>query len=349
MHGIPSDKTTGMRSFYLLILIPAFVLLSGCGNSTQVNNDDSTPKELRELNEKIIDDPNDAANYVARAKYYFDKEKNKNAGIGDMNKAVELEPDNVDYILLLSDMYFAVNKTRNTRDLLMRAISKDPQNTEAPLKLGELYYLVKSYDSAIIYFNKSIKINQDNPSAYYQKAMTLKERGVPGDTAQAVNNFQKTVELNPNHYDAVLQLGEIYASINDGLALEYYNTALKIKPNSTEVYYHVGMFYQNSGKTDLAIQTYNELLKMEPKHAYAMYNLGYIELVIKEKPKDALSFFDRAMKADPEYADAVYMRGLCYEKMGDKKAAAADYNAALLLEPQHSLSIQALNRIKTKK
>jgi len=286
---------------------------------------------------------------VERAKYYFEKEKNKNAAIGDMNKAVQLDPNNIDNILLLSDMYFAANKTRNTRDMLLLAITKDPKNTEAPLKLGELYYLVKNYDSAIVYFNKSIKANQDNPSAYYQKGMTLKERGVPGDTAQAVNNFQKAIEFNPNHYDAMLQLGEIYANIKDGMALEYYNSALKVRPNSTEVYYHIGMFYQNTNKIDLAIETYNAILKVEPNYAFAIYNLGYIELVIKEKPKDAITFFDRAMKADPEYANAVYMRGLCYEKMGDKKSAAADYNSTLMLEPQHQLAVDGLNRIKTKK
>ena len=255
-----------MKFFRLLFLLITIFGFLSCGNNTQqVNNDDSTPKELKEINQKIIDNPNEAKNYVERAKYYFDKEKNKNAGIGDMERAVQIEPDNVEYILLLSDMYFAANKTRNTRDLLLRAISKDAKNTEAPLKLGELFYLVRNYDSAIIYFNKSIKINQDNPSAYYQKGMALKERGAPGDTAQAVNNFQKAVEFNPNHYDAMLQLGEIYANIKDGLALEYYNSALKVRPNSTEVYYHIGMFYQTTGKADLAIQTYEAILCVLPQ------------------------------------------------------------------------------------
>ncbi|MEW6470343.1 MAG: tetratricopeptide repeat protein [Bacteroidota bacterium] len=334
----------GRISFFLALSL----FLCSCGPS-QSPGDESTPRELRELNQKIIDDPNNAAHYVERAKYYFEKEKNKNAAIGDMDKAVQLEPDNVEYILTLSDFYFAANRTRNTRDLLLRAISKDQKNSEALLKLGELYYLVKNYDSAIVYLNKCIKVNEDNPSAYFQKGMTLKERGVPGDTAQAVNNFQRAVELNPQHYDALLQLGEIYASIKDPLAIEYYNSALKIRPNSTEVYYHVGMFYQNTGQLDQAIEVYNEILKREPNHAFAIYNLGYIEMVFKENYKAARPYFDRAYQADPEYANAVYMRGVCSEKLGDKKAAAADYNTALILDPQHKLSLEGLKRLKEMK
>ena len=322
--------------------------LSSCGDNGKQNskvNYDSLPADLRTLFEKIDKDPANGTLYFDRAEYYFGHKK-INEALADMKKASELDPNNVKFHVRLSDYYFASNLTRGTRDELVKVTQIDPKNNEALLKLGELYYLVKNYDTAVFYINRSISIEPENAKAYFEKGMALKE---VGDSINAAAAFQSAVEKNTKYFDAYIQLANLYGAHKDKLAIQYYNNALKLDSNSKDALYGLGLFYQNAGAVADARATYAHLLRVDPKNAYAVYNQGYLALVLENKPKDAIAFFEKALLIAPEYADAVYMRGLCFEKLGDKKKAAADYNSALIIEPEHQLSIKGLQRLAGKK
>jgi tetratricopeptide (TPR) repeat protein len=323
------------------------LFVSSCGSSAKNDEHkyDSLPLELRALSQKIDKDPRNGELYYTRAEYYF-LNKKMDSAVKDMKRAIETDLNKAKYHIRLSDYYFAMNQTRGTRDELLQAIHGEPKNTDALLKLGELYYLVKNYDTAVFYINRSIAADPDNAKAYFQKGMALKEIG---DSSNAVSAFQSSVEKDPKSFEGYIQLANIYGAHKDPLAVQYYNTALQLQPNDPQVLYGLGLFYQNMGDSGKARKTYEDLLKVDPKNVYAVYNLGYISLVLENDPKKARPFFDKAIMMQPEYADAVYMRGLCYEKMGDKKNAAADYNAALVIEPEHQLSIYGLKRLAGKK
>lgn len=327
----------------LTLFILPLLIASSCGDSGKNTSGkyDSLAPALKVLFEKIEDDPKNAELYYERAEYYFSQKSMKEA-FDDMNKAIEFEPGKAKYHIRLSDYYFAQNRTRNTRYELMQAIQIDPKNTEALLKLGELYYLVKNYDTAVYYIDKSINTDPENAKPYYEKGMALKEKG---DSAKAAAAFQTAVEKDPKYYDAFLQLGNIFGAHKDKLCIEYYNNALKLDPKSTDAMYGLGLYYQNVEDKNNARLIYDQLIKMDPKNAYAVYNLGYIALVLDKDPRKAKDLFDKAMMVDPDYADAVYMRGVCFEKLGDKRNAAADFNTTILLDPEHDLAMNGLRRL----
>ena len=340
-----------MKRFLILTIQLFFVLpvffTTSCGGPEKKANDknDSLPPALKTLNDKIDGDPKNADLYYERAEYYFGQ-KNIKGAFDDMSKAVQLEPGKAKYHIKLSDYYFAQNRTRYTRYELMQAIQVEPKNNEALLKLGELYYLVKNYDTAVYFIDKSINCEPENAKSYYERGMALKEKG---DSAKAAGSFQTAVEKDPKYYDAFLQLGNIYGGHKDKLCIEYYNNALKLDSKSTDAIYGLGMYYQNIADKNNARLMYNKLIEMDPKNAYAVYNLGYIALVLDKDPRGAKDLFDKAMVVDPNYADAVYMRGVCFEKLGDKKNAAADFNAAIMIDPEHELAMNGLRRLSGKK
>jgi tetratricopeptide (TPR) repeat protein len=344
-ESVFSIRAAGL-SLAFLFFIPQFFFTS-CGSDevNHANRYDSLPVELRALCEKIDKDPRNAELYYTRAEYYF-LNKRMDSAVKDMKRASQFEPGKAKYHIRLSDYYFVMNQTRGTRDELKEAISVDPKNTDALLKLGELYFLVKNYDTAVFYINRSISADPENAKAYFQKGMALKELG---DSANAVAAFQATIEKDPDYFEGYIQLANIYGAHKDPLAVQYYNTALQKRPNDPQVLYGLGLFYQNMGDVKNARKTYNDLVSVDPKNVYAVYNLGYLALVLENKPRDAQPFFDKALTMQPAYADAAYMRGLCYEKMGDKKNAAADYNAALLIEPEHQLAVRGLQRLSGRK
>ena len=318
-----------------------FFFLFSCGDGEKKEKD-TTPTDLKQLNAEIARDTMKSEPYYNRGMYHF---KNGNAGeaVKDINKAIKLNSGEVKYHLALGDIHFAMNQTGVTIESLRKAHRLEPKNAEVLGKLGELFYIVRKYDSAIFYLNRSLEFESMNPKIHFQKGMVFKELG---DTANAIQSFQTATEQNPEYYEPQVQLGWIHSKKGNGICLNYFDNAIRLKPKSIEARYLKGMFFQNKNDFSNAARQYEEILSIDSAHSFSLYNLGYIEFLQGKDIDKAMAYFDRAFNANPEYADAVYMRGICREKKGDKPGAAKDFNAAIIVMPGHEKAMEALKRIR---
>lgn len=332
-----------IRKLLLFVFFIAFI--SSCdkktGEGTSGNND-SIPPQLAELNEKIEDEPSNAANYHERAKYFFERRNFKSA-IPDAEKALQLDSSKIDYYLSLSDIYFTSNRTRLSKETLEKGVKKFPNNTDALLKLAELMLYVKQHEESIKYINQALKQDQYIAKAYFMKGMNFKEMG---DTASAISSMETAVEQDQQYYAAYVQLGLLYAAKKNPLSLDYYNNALKLKPNSKEVLYNIGKFHQDNKKYDKAIDAYNYLLKVDSTYKHAHFNLGVINLAYLNKPEEAIKHFTNATRVDDHYAEAFFGRGTAFELEGYPKQAEDDYVTALLINPDYEPARESLDKLR---
>ena len=63
------------------------------------------------------------------------------------------------------------------RKFLKNACKLDPQNTEADLKLAELYLYLKAYPKVFEYADAALKINKHTAKAYFIKGFAFAEKG----------------------------------------------------------------------------------------------------------------------------------------------------------------------------
>jgi tetratricopeptide (TPR) repeat protein len=190
--------------------------------------------------------------------------------------------------------------------------------------------------------NELLKDNLQNANAYFYKGLIYKESG---DTAKAVSSFQTCTEVDPDYYDAWMQLGLLYAAKGDPLAIRYYDNAIAVSDSSQEAEYAKAKFFQDVGNITDAIEYYRRLIVKDPQDADALYNLATIYFGVDSLDK-AYRFFDLAIKQSPGKAYAHYGKGLCAEKMGKKEEALAYFKQAIALDPQLTFieeKIQALN------
>jgi tetratricopeptide (TPR) repeat protein len=323
------------------------LLLASCSNNNTVTNDPdtdslslATPKELKSINQEILNDPDNAELYHKRAQYHLGK-KAFNEGIADMERALKLDSTKGTFYLTLSDLYFMSNNSGQAKDILEKCVARDPKNEEALLKLAELYLYVRKSDKSIEYINNALKVNKYNAKAYFMKGMNFKDLR---DTAKAISSMQTAVEQDQQYYNAYMQLGILCAGQKNKIAVDYYKNAIRIQPKSSEAWYALGKFYQDIGDWNNAIGTYTALLSFE-NNKNAMYNLGVIHLISKEYTK-ALEFFTGALNIDPQYAAAYYGRGVCYQSMGDKKKAEVEFKSCLAIDPENDAAKRALGQIK---
>ena len=332
---------------YVYTLVVISFLMFSCGNPAKEENKQvveglNIPKPLLELNSKIESNPKNGDLYNELAKYYFEA-KDAASALKDIQMAISLDSTKANYFLTLSDVYFVMGSSGYAKAALEKCVLLDSKNVEGLLKLAELYLYVKQLKTSIQYLDKVLKIDINNPKAYFIKGMNFKELG---DTAKAISSFETTVEQDPDYYDAFMQLGIIAAAKHNALAVEYFKSAILLNSKSIEAYYSLGMFYQDHGELNRAIEAYTAILQIDPKNKNANYNLGYIHFEYLKLYDKALEYFSKSFEADKKYYTAVYMRGLCYETLGNVKAAKADYTTAIEINYGYQKAIEGIKRLE---
>lgn len=297
--------------------------------------------ELKSVNAELLAKPDDAALYEKRARVYLGL-REFNEAVNDSKRAIKLDSTQAKFYLTLADVYFAQNSTRLSKELLEITAKKFPDNTEALLKLAELYYLVQHYQEGIDFVNKALRINENIAKAYFIKGSIYRESG---DTGRAISSLQTAIEQDSKMVDAHYDLGVLFAARKDPLALDYYANVLRIEPNNEKALYARAKLLQDLKKTDEAIKAYEAIIAGNTRCDNCYYNLGAIYLEYKKDPKKALEQFTKAIEVNNNFVAAYLARGYAYSLLDDKVSAKADYNMCLRLSPNYEPAVEALNAL----
>jgi Tfp pilus assembly protein PilF len=201
---------------------------------------------------------------------------------------------------------------------------------------------MKDYDKSMDNIKKALEIDKMNPNAYFLRGYIMKETG---DTARAVIDYKKAIQLKSNYEQPFEELGLLYASRGDGLAVDYLKSTISINPNNTHAMYALALFYQDHNAIQEALDMYKRILKIKPDFADAIHNVGYINYEYKHDYNTALDCFTKAIKADPTFTQAYYNRAKTYEKLNNTAAAKQDYQKVISLTPDNQDAKQALKRL----
>ncbi len=94
---------------------------------------------------------------------------------------------------------------------------------------------------------------------------------------QKISELQKIVATEPDNYQAWVTLGNEYFDSNRFMdAIDAYDKALEIKPDSPDVLTDQGVMFKRLGWFDRAIENFEKAQQIDPGHATSVYNLGVI-------------------------------------------------------------------------
>lgn len=143
------------------------------------------------------------------------------------------------------------------------------------------------------------------------------------DYPTAEQHFSKAGEMDPSQIAIWDSLGDTYSADAKAKqavadrnaayekAADAYKRALAIKPDDAGLYNQLGNIYGAENKIPEATEALTKAAQLDPQMAAkAYYNLG-ANLVNTGKSDEAATFFQKAIAADPNYADAHYQLGIC--------------------------------------
>jgi tetratricopeptide (TPR) repeat protein len=117
------------------------------------------------------------------------------------------------------------------------------------------------------------------------------------------------------------------------LALQDYEQAIRLNPDSANAYNNRGIIYRIKGDYDHAIADYDEAIWLKSGDFPAAFYNRALAHADKGEYDLALPDFDVVMRFDAKNALALYARGLTLLKKGDAEAGKTDIAAAKAINP----------------
>ena len=334
----------------ICLILMSILMFSSCSENISKNNNVNgsvdnvasvDKSDVDVVSEAILLDSLNADLYVQRARLNLANEKISNA-IRDINSALSLDKKNIEALLVLADIYYALGDEDNILLTLNKASEYAPLDTRPIIKLSELSFLQGNFRMAEAYVDKALEMDRYNPKAYYMRGMIAMSAN---DTVEAMKNFMTSRMQQSDFVDPLIQIAHIYMAKNDTLAKSFFNEAMLVAPNNYYLVYDYAMYLQENGFPEEALSYYDSLLKIMPNNTDFNFNKGYVYLVYLGENEKALECFDKVLQIDPNSVNALFNKGRTYEQMGDYINAKSIYLQILRNNPDYQLAIDAVNRI----
>lgn len=343
---------------YFLVCISVLLLIS-CGSQTNQNEIDSSGSQMNDslvsfdslayFNQMVKENPRNSDWLYKRAVFTLGK-GNMISSKSDLEQAIRIDSLNFDARLLYGNIQLSLTHVDTSFFHYDYILKRDTANTGAMMGMCKISALNNDIATADRFISAILRINPYMAEAYFMRGIIYRsdydDTGRQESWDRSVSSFQTTVEQDPNYYSAYVAMGVMHDEKGSDLALEYYNSALEIFPESTEALYNIGMYYQKRGKLEEAIMSYKTVSEIDSTWADPYYNQGYIHLIISEGNLDSAIFYlTKATELDPFYYQAYNNLGLAYENKGDIKNAKKFYTKAIEANPDFQLAKDNLNSL----
>ena len=348
-----------MKKFIVFLLSVTFLISckeekpsTGTDVETNVSVDSvEVENSLTQIEQYIFSNPNSEKGYYELSNYYLNNNQPEDA-LKQINKALKIAPDDAEINYVKAETYVALNQIDKALPFLERTLELDSSHIGGSLDLAYYYLAGKNYEPSLKLINNTIKQNMYLARPYYLKGMWYEQQK---KNELAISSYQTAIERDPNYYDAYLALGSIYNQMDNPLAIQYYNSALSIWPESIETWRLKGMSFYEHEDYEEAIICFDTILHFDSTFEVSYFDIGrtLINLCYDDNPEAkndsllnlAIHNFDKALSLNVNYVPAKFNRALCYETKGNYKLARAEYKAILELETNYEPAIKALNNL----
>ena len=149
----------------------------------------------------------------------------------------------------------------------------------------------------------------------------------------AIEYYNKAIGLDPNSAKAYAKRGGVYwCKRQDARAIADCNKAIQLDPKLSFGYYNRGVVYSSNNQHDKSIADASEAIRLDPTNpdSYLLRGMGYHN---KKRYDEALSDFTHAIRLDPNYAKAYTWRACNYIQQDKYNEVIEDCDIAIRLDP----------------
>jgi TolB-like protein/Tfp pilus assembly protein PilF len=142
---------------------------------------------------------------------------------------------------------------------------------------------------------------------------------------RAILFFERAVAADPTYVRALIELGHVYSTKADYLALPELNErslaafrrALERQPTSARAWRQMGMTLMSLGRDEEALTATSRALELAPEDPGALAAMGRALFIIKGQFREAATYLERALEKDPQGGWSALQLAHCLALAGD--------------------------------
>ena len=324
--------------------------LEGLELMVRWDKDDNLETAIGQFQEATALDPEFALAYARlagalRMRYAISREDTwLSEAVDAANKAESLNPGLAPVQVALG----RIHTTQGNYDLafaaLERALKIDPNDAEANQAMAKVYERQGRLSDAEASFKKAMALDQESLMIRDAYANYLYRQGHYDDAAR---QWQSIVNVAPDHFSALVNLGSTLSEIGDiPEAIIMYERAIGIRPTYM-AYSNLGTAYSREERFPKAVDAYRKALEIDNSDWLAWGNLAFVYSRMNGLDSQAVETFEHAIElaetARQQKPRDSYVHSdlaLYYAKTGQPELALQRLETAITLAPD-SGEIQA--------
>ena len=298
-----------------------------------------------------------------------------------IEKAIELDPQNVQLYNNLGTAYLTTGKLDLAKETYEKSIELEPTDSLAYFNIASILQMQDEHEKACEYFEKAHKLEPDDDSyiiawaisevkankiheaiehykylsAAYPQKTTFKFNlasclQVVGDYEASISILIQLSMMNPKSVNILKKLASIYILTGQiSKAKEIYERIIKHGGTDFMPYYELSMLCIKTGDTDRAENMLKKVCKLKPDFAKAHKDLAviYLNKRLFDYAKDE---FEKAYEIASDDFSIVIEYANYFHATSDFEKADEMYQKALELKPEdaNALAFSALNKTHLK-
>ena len=269
-------------------------------------------------------------------KFNYDKKEYKEA-LGFLDQALDKDSLYFNAYYLRAETYYALEQYYNAildiNKVLKTQDSAAADYVKYYITRGKSFLALDDFTNAESDLELSLDYQQENPQAYYYKAMLGLATLNFTDAIEAINTAIKYDAGVPEYYALRAQIknkftnpvpnSEDYQSILGDI-----NVAIALEPQNHEFLLVKSDFLNSMGEFEAALNDYNTVIKLSPKKEEAYTERGVIKMNNYDYRSAALDF-TKSIIINPDDERNYRFRGLCYNNLNNFDDAFRDFTKSI--------------------
>lgn len=186
---------------------------------------------------------------------------------------------------------------------LLKQIERKYENPEAHYQLGKLYHADGMYEKAEFEYRVALGFDPVNYKAQAGIVKALKDKGDTASSKMAADIYMNQAGVSA---ESSLLLGKAFQRTGlDGFALDCYQQAMNLAPNSAVVYRQIGYYYLAKGDQVRAEENLRHSFQLDPYQPEVAEELGRMGVMVQipRKPAKSDSFLDKLLQKEEKEAE----------------------------------------------
>jgi tetratricopeptide (TPR) repeat protein len=273
-------------------------------------------------------DTTSAGIYVALAENYYMLEKYP-AAIRLAQKALRVDPANLDALELLAVCYEKSDDLKNATSALKRMVKLQPDNLEYLFNQLSLEIMSHEYKQALKDYFSLVKKGLDDIDYRLRIGHLFLQQKAFNEAEQV---YLDVYRKNPDQESVYLALAATSkAKADTAAAMEWYHKALQKNPKFNDVKAELQLILENKKMWDAAIKIFQELVAGDSTNLGNKIQLGQYYL-LKGDTLQALQLFNKVVAEHPKREKSYLVLAAVQKIAGDTTAAIATYKAGLAVK-----------------